>query len=321
MDTNRVARYVGGGQVAIVQEEAPVCPEGGLLVQTLASGLCSGELMDWYMEKKAPHVLGHEVCARVVESQDPRFPVGTTVFPHHHAPCLRCEFCENGRFVHCEQWRRTKLVPGGMAETFGVPAGNLNDTLVVDGLRPVDAALIEPLACVMKSLRFAGVQESDRAAVVGLGVMGLMHMLILPRTAWAYDLNPSRIEWAQGHGLKASTPDEATVADIVFVCPGSQVAFDFALSIIAPEGTIVMFAPLGPGQDLKVPQSAYFNDITIKNSYSCGPNDTKLAYEALKAGTVKAEQVVSNFIGIEELPTAYGSMKRGEILKPMVIFE
>jgi L-iditol 2-dehydrogenase len=315
----RVARYIGNGQVAIVEEARPSLPEGGLIVETEASGLCSGELMAWYMDRKIPHVLGHEVAGRVVESDDPRYPIGSRVFPHHHAPCLQCELCQTGRYVHCAQWKATKLLPGGMADAFAVPAGNLNDTLRVNDLRPVDAALIEPLACVVKSLDCGGGPPQSRGAVIGLGVMGLMHMLLLDG-ATGYDLNPARVEWARKQGLTATTPDEATAADLVFVCPGSQAAFDFAMRIANPGATIVMFAPLGPGEDLRVPQAAYFNDIRIAHAYSCGPNDTVRAAEAIRQGLLRAEQVVSHFIEMEELPQAYLSMKAGEILKPMVVF-
>jgi hypothetical protein len=56
----KLARYVGGGRIEIRDEPEPTLPPGGLIVKTEASGLCSGELMDWYMERKVPHVLGHE---------------------------------------------------------------------------------------------------------------------------------------------------------------------------------------------------------------------------------------------------------------------
>lgn len=321
-----LARYIGNGEVAIVDEPLPACPPGGLLVRTEASGLCSGELMAWYMDRKIPHVLGHEVAGKVVESQDDRFPVGSRVFVHHHAPCLQCSLCEQGHYVHCDQWKRTKLTPGGMADFFAVAAENLNDTLRVDDLRAIDAALIEPLACVAKSLRSAGLPtlpatktEGARCATIGLGVMGLMHALLLPGSR-AYDLNPERVAWARTQGVDARLPDEAQAADTIFVCPGSQAAFDFALRLANPGATLVMFAPLGPGEDLRVPQAAYFQDLTIRNSYSCGPNDTKAAAEAIREGAIRAEQVVSDFIGMETLPTAYGKMKRGEILKPMVVW-
>jgi L-iditol 2-dehydrogenase len=319
----RVARYVGGGEVAIVEEDAPSCPPGGLLVRTEACGLCSGELMGWYMDRKTPHVLGHEVAGIVQESQDARFPVGSRVFPHHHAPCLKCEACLTGHHVHCEQWKRTKLLPGGMADLFAVPADNLNDTIVVDDLKPTDAALIEPLACVVKSIRASGLPAPESApscAVIGLGVMGLMHMLLLPG-AIGYDVSDSRIQWALGQGLDARTPDIHEDADVVFVCPGSQAAFEFALQMAKAGATIVMFAPLPPGEPLRVPGEAYFKDLKIVHSYSCGPEDTKEAVGIIRDLGLWAEQVVSHFIGIESLPEAYQAMKRGEILKPMVVFD
>lgn len=317
----RLARYIGNGEIAIQEEEKPSCLEGGLLVQTEASGLCSGELMQWYMDKKVPHVLGHEVSGVVVESQDGRFPVGSRVFPHHHAPCLKCEYCSTGRFVHCSTWKRTKLSPGGMAEFFAVSRENLTDTLSTDDLRPRDAALIEPLACVVKSLRQAEV--GNRNAVVGLGVMGLMHLLaIAPNGAdpVGFDLNESRVEWARSIGFEASAPSTGDRFDRIFVCPGSQAAFDFAVSIADAGATICMFAPLGPGELLQVPQEVYFRDIKIVSAYSCGPNDTVEAKRLIESGNLRAEQVVSEFIGIEDLPAAYQKMKNGQILKPMVIF-
>jgi L-iditol 2-dehydrogenase len=322
--TMKVARYLGKGEIGIVEEPVPSRPPGGLLVRTEACGLCSGELMEWYMDRKVPHVLGHEVAGQVVESEDERFPVGSRVFPHHHAPCLSCDMCESGHHVHCEQWRATKLQPGGMAEWFAVPAENLNDTIRVDDMRPVDAALIEPLACVMKSLRMADLplvptEDSPSTAVIGLGVMGLMHLLMVDG-AVGYDLKESRLEWARAQGLDARAPIEYEQSEIVFVCPGSQAAFEFALEFVLPGGTIVMFAPLPPGEPLRVPGEAYFRDIKIAHSYSCGPLDTQAAVEAIEQGYLWAEQVVSDFIPMSELPSAYAAMKRADILKPMVVF-
>lgn len=342
----KLARYVGNGQIAILDEPVPACPPGGLLVKTEASGLCSGELMDWYMEKKVPHVLGHEVAGIVVESQDERFPVGSRVFPHHHAPCLRCDLCLRGLQVHCEQWKRTKLLPGGMAEFFGVAAENLNDTHVVDDLRAVDAALIEPLACVMKSLRAAGLEASGggafigetpmlrhtcssspevgacggRCSVIGLGVMGLMHMAMAPG-AIGYEISEGRRAHARSLDFDARKPADSAMSDVIFVCPGSKEALDFAVSIANPGATIVLFAPMPPEGETPVDLNRlYFRDVRLVTAYSCGPDDTREAITAIRGGRLKAEQVVSDFIGIDELPEAYLKMKRGEILKPMVVF-
>jgi len=316
---NRLARYVGDGRVEIVQEPLPEMPEGGLIVRTEACGLCSGELMAWYMDRKLPHVLGHEVCGIVERSDSSRFPEGARVFVHHHAPCLACEFCQRGLYVHCETWRRTKLRPGGMAERFVASPDHLTDTFRVDDLRPIDAALIEPLACVEKSIAMLPSGEA-RIGIVGLGVMGLMHALRLPGSV-GFDLSEQRRNWATAQGVDARDNREAEEFDAMIVCPGSQAAFDFALNWTRPGGTIVMFAPLPDTQLLQIPSTAYFRDIAIRNSYSAGPDDTRAAAAALRTGKIRAEQVVSDFVDLNGLPEAYVRMRGGDILKAMVVFE
>lgn len=301
----------------------PSVPKGGLLVRSIASGLCTGELMQWYMDQKIPHVLGHEVCGRVVDSQDERFPEGSLVAPHHHAPCLNCDFCKDGLYVHCAQWKATKLHPGGMAEYFAVSPENLNDTLLVDELRPVDAALIEPLACVVKSIRQArlGAYKNPRVAVIGLGFMGLLHVLVLPN-AVGLELSEARRDIAKQLGLSALGPGSEVSFDVAFVCAGNSSAIASVLERLRPGGTVVMFSPLGPTDPFPVDlRQWYFNDWTLTNSFSCGPNDTVQAKEILEAGIVRAEQVVSDFMELGQLPEAYQKMKRYEMLKAMVTFD
>ena len=282
--------------------------------------MCSGELMDWYMDAKSDPVLGHEVAGRVIESDDPRFPVGARVFPHHHAPCGFCDWCKRGAFVQCETWRKTKLLPGGMAEQFAVPKDNLADTHLVDDLRAIDAALAEPLACVVKSVRQARWTRGQRAAVIGLGNMGLLHMLAIGEDATGFELNTTRRDHAASLGMNIG----GAVArfDVVFVCPGSVLALELALTLVAARGTILLFAPLGT---LPLPTGLldrlYFQDVTLATSYSAGPDDTAEALRMLRAGTVRAEQVVSDFIGIDDLPAKYQQMKAGLILKAMVGFD
>lgn len=368
----KVGLYPGGGQVVVAKREKPACPPGGLLVRTEACGLCSGELMTWYMDGKAPHVLGHECCGIIEESDSANFPVGHRVFVHHHAPCMVCETCLAGAFVHCAQWKQTRLDPGGMAEYYACAAENLNDAFLCDDLAPEDAALIEPLACVIKSiqrmpplvslsisasarelafsdvddeaigrwseqlgnaqkeateLNFAGDAVSAllnrhpaSITIIGAGALGLMHGLMLkPIDPTMLDINPERAANAQSLGFRTAQDQPAQV---VFVLPGTPNAIDLAIEVAKPNATIVLFAPLPPNTEPPVSagERAYFKDLTFAHSYSCGPLETRAAYEALKKGQVRAKDLVSDFIGIDDLPAAYERMKSGEILKAMVMF-
>lgn len=316
----KVARYIGHGEIQISEEAVPVCPSRGLLLKAVACGLCSGELMDWYMDKKIPHVLGHEVSGRVIESKSDRVEVGSLVSPHHHVPCFHCEFCRSGLYVHCETWRSTKLEPGGMAEFIAVSEAHLNDCAVMDGIDSRLAALVEPVACVFKSIRRAGTL-GRKQAVIGMGVMGLIHAKILGKSAVAFELSSDRLEHAHQIGIDAREPSENEKFDVVFVCPGSEAALDFALRITNAGGTVVLFAPFPPSILPKANlNQAYFQDISIVTSYSAGPPEFQQSEKWIKSGALSPEDVISHFIELDELPGHYQLMKSGKILKPMVIF-
>src|SRR6266404_3780399 len=72
-----------------------------VLLRTAVSGICSGDLMPWYLQKKVGTVLGHEVVGYAVEVGDHvrHIHTGDLVFVHHHAPCLDCEHCRCGHHV------------------------------------------------------------------------------------------------------------------------------------------------------------------------------------------------------------------------------
>jgi L-iditol 2-dehydrogenase len=77
-----------------------------------------------------------------------------------------------------------------------------------------------------------------------------------------------------------------------------------------------------PGEPFPFSQElAYFKEIKIIPTYSCGPEDTRAAYELLVQGAIRAEQVVSDFVKLESLPETYQQMRDGAILKAMVVFD
>src|SRR3954451_10096353 len=97
--------------------------DGEIVLRTVACGICSGDLMPWYLAKKAGTVLGHEPIGRAVEVGSAVWNLkrGDLVFVHHHAPCMACEVCRREAFVHCATWKATMVDPGGMAEFIRVP--------------------------------------------------------------------------------------------------------------------------------------------------------------------------------------------------------
>ena len=155
--------------------------------------------------------------------------------------------------------------------------------------------------------------------MIGLGSMGLLHALLMPGCI-GYELSPARRDWATRQGIDAQEPGELHPAQRVIVCPGSEAALRLGLQIVEPGGTLCLFAPMPPGGVEMDLESLYFKDVTLVNSYSCGPDDTAAAVQVLLQGAVRAHQVVSDFIALDDLPEAYQQMNSGEILKAMVLF-
>lgn len=323
----KVARLYDYLDVRIEEAHRPQPGRGEALVRTRACGICSGDVTPWYIRKKAPLVFGHEPVGEIAEigSQVTHLAVGTRVFVHHHAPCLSCRACRRGEFVQCPTWRSTNLSPGGMAQYFVVPAVNLSvDTLPLpDHVSDADGTLVEPLACVVKSLNRAGQIADASVAIIGLGVMGQLHVLLAKhlgaRQVIGIDLVAQRCSHAQRLGadvlIDASRQDTVTAlleatggegAEVVIAGPATIEALEIALRCAAKGGTVVQFMGTPPEARLSLSTyDVYFREIRLIPSYSCGPADTRAALELITQGIIGARHVVTHRFPLEAAAQAY----------------
>jgi len=317
--------------VRVEERPIPEIGDGELLVRTMASGICSGDVMPWYIRRKAPLVLGHEPAGIVAQvCGNSSFAVGDRVFVHHHAPCFECAVCRRGAHVQCATWRASKIEPGAIAEYFRVPVENQRDTLRVPaGVSFPDAALTEPLACVVKSLRRSRAAAGDAVYVVGLGVMGQLHVLAarhLGCEVFASDFIEARRTIAARNGAVAFPPEEfrsalGAGAAVVICGPGTTRAMEHAFEAVAASGTVVMFTPFPPDVPLTIGADRfYFGDLTAVASYSAGPDDTRAALDLIERGVVTAEKVGATLVAIEDVPRVYRELAEARIVKPIVSF-
>ena len=69
----KAAVLYGVDDIRVEERPLPEIGAGELLVRTRACGICSGDIMGWYVKRKAPLVFGHEP-AGVVEAIGPGEP-------------------------------------------------------------------------------------------------------------------------------------------------------------------------------------------------------------------------------------------------------
>ncbi len=339
----KVARLYSVADIRIEDDPVPEPGPDEALVRTRACGICSGDVMPWYIAQKAPLVLGHEpagVIAAVGDRVDV-FHKGDRVFVHHHAPCMVCRHCRRGDFVQCAAWKASRIVPGGIAEYIRVPAVNLqNDTIrIPDSMSFEDATLIEPTACVVKGLRRTRMKRGDVVLVIGLGVMGMIHLLLLKNYGAGRIIAADRVAYrlakAREFGADAVIDVTATglaeglqeltgggMAELVIVGPNSADVMMQGMSCVRPGGEVLFFTPAKPGELLTIdPNYLYFRDINIITSYSCGPDDTEQACKLIRQKIVSADKLVTHRFPIENTGEAFALTSRaGESLKALVVF-
>ncbi len=340
----KVARLYDFLDVRIEEQPVPAIGPGEALVRARACGICSGDVVPWYIRKKAPLVFGHEPVGEIAAVGEgvSAFRPGDRVFVHHHAPCFRCRACARGEFVQCPTWKQSQIDPGGMAEFFRVPAGNLSgDTLhLPDHVSDADGALVEPLACVVKSLARAGDVNGATVLVIGLGVMGQLHVLLARHLGaarvLAADLVAERCAVAARLGADVAIDAAAAPladqvrdltggegAEVVIVGPATVAALETGLACAARGGTVVQFMGTEPGETLALPTfDFYFRELRLVPSYSCGPVETRRALDLIAQGVVGARHVVTHRFTLDAAGEAYrvAALDKSAI-KALVLFD
>ena len=140
---------IGPAKSRVERRVLPKPATGEVLVKTRICGVCASELHPW-LYANVNREFGHEVVGEVVAA---------------------------GEGVALEPGARvTGLMHRGFADYTLVRADKL--VAVPEGL-PDEAALGEPLACVVSGMRRTKIDVGDTVAVVGLGFMGLLTLQVV----------------------------------------------------------------------------------------------------------------------------------------------
>ncbi len=329
----RVAVYYNNSDVRLEERPVPQAGPGELLVRVMASGVCGSDVMEWYRIKKAPIILGHEITGEIAEVGEgvERYKKGDRVFVSHHVPCNTCHYCLNGNHTACDMLHTTNFDPGGFAEYLRVPQINVDRGVFIlpDEVSFEDGSFIEPLACVVRGQRTAGLKPGNSVLVIGSGISGLLHIALARATGAgrivATDLNEYRLKMAEKFGadvVMSATEDVPARlaeinggggrADLVIVCAGVLPAFEQALRSVDRGGTVLCFAPTEPGVKLPVPVNDFWrNSITVMPSYGAAPVDLAIAMELIRSGRMPVNDMITHRLGLAEAGKGFKLVAEG----------
>jgi L-iditol 2-dehydrogenase len=289
----RAARLYGPGDLRIEDVPRPEPGPGDVLVE-VELALTDGTDLKTFrrghplLARESPAPFGHEFCG-IVD--------GRRVVAANSAPCGTCDGCARGG-----QCLDLVFLAGAYAEAIVVPARiaevNMHD--VPRTVAPEVAAMVEPLACCLRGVERAGVNAGDAVAILGAGPIGLMlATCVADAGGWPTIVGgrAERRELADAFG--AETGDGGG-ADVVIEAAGTVEAWELALELVRPGGTVLAFGGLPRDARVEVdPYRIHYEQVTVRGAFHHTPAQFRAALAFLGSGAWPFERLVTHRVGLD----------------------
>ena len=330
------------GSVRVGNVPDPTPNPDELLIRVGACGICGTDLHIVDGDSplvRYPIVPGHELAGEVVEvgrnalqgfgPRDPKVTVGTRVAVQPNLYCGHCELCRTGHENLCLNYAALGVtVSGGFAEYITAPAANVY--VLPEHLSFQEAALTEPISCVVHGIHRLNPKSGDAFLIVGAGAVGLMWLQLAlhggASTVAVVDLNTQRLERAKKLGasdtqtdINKLLEDEPLGFDCVIDATGAARAIEGAFAAVKRGGKFMVFG-VAP-QEARIslsPFRIYNDEITVLGSmailFSFGP-----AVNLLSSGIIDTEALLTAALPLEDFPNALNMVRRGEGVKTQIV--
>ena len=292
----RALLYYGPGDLRLEEVPQPEPGPGDVLVRVelaLTDGTDAKAFRRGHplLLAETPSPFGHEFCGVDVAT-------GRRVVAANSAPCGECAPCHRGQETLCENLG--PFLNGAYAELLLVPARIAERNLlpVPAGLAPEVAAMVEPLACCLHGIERAEIEAGQTVAVLGPGPIGLM-LCAAARDAGARVVSvggrPRRRELAREFGAE---PGDGNGADVVIEAVGNAAAWQDALRLVRPGGTVVFFG----GREVAVDTFQFhYQELTVRGAFHHTPRHVRAALAFLASGAYPWERLVTHTVGLEQV--------------------
>ena len=323
----KAAMYYSNSDVRLEDVPQPGISPDEALLKVEASGICGSDVMEWYRRDKVPLVLGHEVAGRLTQvgARVKGFKINDRIVATHHVPCGRCAYCRDGHSTVCDLLRSTHFYPGGFSEYVRLPAVNLKSgTLKIPRrLTFAEASFAEPLGCVLRGQRLAGMKKGRRVLVIGSGISGLLHVKCARYRGaeWiaATDVDPYRLKMAKKFGadrafnakedvpLSVKKNNRGRLADLVILCSGAPAAVEQGLRSVDRGGTVLIFTAAAKDSFLPLSTNDIFwrTEVKILSSYAASPDDLKEALKLIAAKEIVVKDMITHRLPLEKIQEGF----------------
>ena len=316
----------------------PVLKPGEVRVQIAAALTCGTDLKvlkRGYHAKMLtpPSPFGHELAGTICEiagstGKPASWKVGDRVVVANSAPCGDCFFCRNHQENLCDD---LMFLNGAYAETIAIPARFVEKNMV--RIKPEtafeDAALAEPLACVVQGVEDLELKAEQTVLVLGTGPIGLMFVVLAKhlgcsvsvagrganRLNAAMRLGADRIFDVGRQGNIVQAVGDACAPrgfDVVIEAIGKPETWEAAVRLVRKGGSVNFFGGCPGGTTVSLDtHTIHYSSLKLLASFHHTPRTFRRALEFIEAGVVRARDFVDGEWPLTKLPELFQQMTAG----------
>ena len=331
------------GRLELREVTVPHPGPGEVLVQIKCAMTCGTDLKAYrrgHPMWPLPTPLGHEFAGTVAEvglGVD-KFAPGDTLMAAPTAPCDECFFCRRGQQNLCAQ-AMEKMVLGSYADYLlvGPHVVARNAFRIPPDLPFEEAALLEPLACVIHAQEIAQPQTFESVLIIGAGPFGLLHLLALravgvreiviagrgeQRLHWAGQLGADRVVDVRQTGADEviASVNSGFGPDLVIECTGQVAGWADGFARVRRGGRVVFFGGCPLNTNLAIDtRRMHYDNLTLFAPFHFRPRDVRRAFELLCERRLGVDRIVNARRPLSDLGEVFGMLERGTVLKCAVI--
>jgi L-iditol 2-dehydrogenase len=186
-----------------------------------------------------------------------------------------------------------------------------------------EAAITEPLACVLHGVEEARVKLGDSVGIIGAGPIGLLHLLTVKKMgvekAIVIDLVKERLNFAEKLGAdetvnagKMDTVETVSKltkgygADVVIEAIGLPATWEQALKLVRKGGTVLEFGGCPPGTEIKVnAEMLHYGEVTVMGTFHTTPLHFRKALSLIASRTIDVRPLITRKMRLEDIKEAF----------------
>lgn len=340
----RAAILSAPNEMNLADAPDPSPDEGDLVLRVKAATICGTDIRIMRGRKTAgvryPSIIGHEFSGEVVEGH-PAFPPGTRVGVCPAIPCGHCAQCIRGRENLCPNAEAIGYqIDGAFAEYIRIPAhavrlGNVH--VLPDQIGFAEAALIEPLACVVNGQNKVDVAQGDTVVVLGAGPIGTLHVKLARLRGAARVIvsepNAARRAAALTAGadvgidptsedLRARVREETRGlgADVVICAIGIPALAAQAISLAGYGGRVSLFAGFSKGEQAQLDVNAiHYDELRVVGAFGLSRLDYETALHIVADQRIDTRDMITHRYALNQLNEAFAQAEGGGAMKVAIL--